>query len=505
MADLLAWVADTGDTSIYWLNGRARTGKTTIAFTFSQILDNLQILGATFFGSHLDTDASNAGLIFPTLAHELSRHSTAVSEAVLNALAKDPNVGHKPLPVLDQFFKLIYTPLATKLATEVISTPRPFVIIIDGLDECTNQNDASDVLAIICQYSPLLPLKFFISSRSERHIQNVFDKAGGSKCILHNIDHERLEAELKGHSDRVFSVAFSPGGSHVVSGSADNTIRIWNAMKGETEAELRGHSNSVNSVAFSPDGSRIVSGSFDNTVRIWNVVTAESEAELKGHSGIVFSVAFSPDGRCVVSGSADKTIRIWNVVTGETEAELKGHSGSVHSVSFSPDGRIVSGSVDGTVRIWNVVTAEATKRLDGEFKFPHALSPDGSHVISGSADNTIRIWNVVTGETEAELRGHSGKVFSIAFSTDGSRVVAGSRELAADYPIRIWNVMTGEAEAELRGHSDVVKSVAFSPDGSRVVSGSCDKTIRIWNLMTGTSERAEGIYEHCESCCLLFQ
>jgi predicted AAA+ superfamily ATPase len=89
LTDLVAWVADAGDTNIYWLNGMAGTGKTTIAFTFSQILDNIQMLGASFFCSQLDTDSSDADLIFPTLAYELARHSPAASQALLNALEKD--------------------------------------------------------------------------------------------------------------------------------------------------------------------------------------------------------------------------------------------------------------------------------------------------------------------------------------------------------------------------------------------------------------------------------
>jgi chloramphenicol 3-O-phosphotransferase len=108
LADLVAWAADAGDTNIYWLNGMAGTGKTTIAFTFSQILDNIQMLGSSFFCSRLDTDSSNADLIFPTLAYKLARHSTAASDALLNVLKKDRNVGDKS--IRDQFLNLIVTP-----------------------------------------------------------------------------------------------------------------------------------------------------------------------------------------------------------------------------------------------------------------------------------------------------------------------------------------------------------------------------------------------------------
>ena len=93
----VAWAADAGDTSIYWLNGMAGTGKTTIAFTFSQILDNIETVGGSFFCSNLDTNSSNADLIFPTLAYKLACHSTAASTGILNALEADRNVGHKSM------------------------------------------------------------------------------------------------------------------------------------------------------------------------------------------------------------------------------------------------------------------------------------------------------------------------------------------------------------------------------------------------------------------------
>ena len=196
LADLVAWAADAGDTSVYWLNGMAGTGKTTIAFTFSQILDNIRALGGSFFCSHLDTDSSNADLIFPTLAYELARHSTAASNALLNALESDCNVGYKPMR--DQFLNLIVTP--TKAASEGVSTPpRPLIIVIDALDECSNQNDVRDMLTIIRQYSPTLPLKFFITSRPERQIQNVFRQEGTSqysKFILHEIEKDIVSADI---------------------------------------------------------------------------------------------------------------------------------------------------------------------------------------------------------------------------------------------------------------------------------------------------------------------
>jgi len=113
---------------------------------------------------------------------------------------------------------------------------------------------------------------------------------------------------MHGHSRNVNSVAFSPDGSHIASGSGDQTVRIWDAKTGVHLTTLKGHSDSVISVAFSPDGSHIVSGSYDKTVQIWDAKTGVHLATLKGHSDWVNSVAFSLDGSHIPTGSDDKTV-----------------------------------------------------------------------------------------------------------------------------------------------------------------------------------------------------
>jgi WD40 repeat protein len=133
-------------------------------------------------------------------------------------------------------------------------------------------------------------------------------------------------AVLEGHADQVTSVAFSPDGKSIVSGSHDTTVHIWHVETGAALREpLEGHTDQVTSVAFSPDGKRIVSGSYDNTVRIWDGETGAALREpLEGHTDWVTSVAFSPEGKRIVSGSYDKTVRIWHADWSCTQGATRG-------------------------------------------------------------------------------------------------------------------------------------------------------------------------------------
>ena len=166
-----------------------------------------------------------------------------------------------------------------------------------------------------------------------------------------------------GHTADVFSVAVSPDNRHVVSGSYDKTVQIWNLSTGEEEHLFPGHSEWVTTVAVSPDNRHIVSGSLDSTVRIWNLSTVEEEHVLGEYNAS--SIAVSTDNRHVVSGSFDKTVQIWNSSTGEEEHVLW-HSDLVLSVAVSPDDRYVeSGSSDKTIRVWNLTGDEEHALRDG--------------------------------------------------------------------------------------------------------------------------------------------
>ncbi|KAK4182362.1 quinon protein alcohol dehydrogenase-like superfamily, partial [Podospora australis] len=186
------------------------------------------------------------------------------------------------------------------------------------------------------------------------------------------------------HPSVVRAVTVSPDGRLIVSGSDDNTVRVWDAVTGAERCVLKGHSSWVNAVAILPDGRLIVSGSRDNTVRVWDAVTDAERRVLKGHSGAVSAVAISPDGRLIVSGSDDNTVRVWDAVTGAERRVLKGNSSSVSAVAISPDGRlIVSGSRDNTVRVWDAATSAENNVLQvGAVLRYLSFSSCGKHLVT---------------------------------------------------------------------------------------------------------------------------
>ncbi|KAN0075156.1 hypothetical protein V8E54_007767 [Elaphomyces granulatus] len=294
------------------------------------------------------------------------------------------------------------------------------------------------------------------------------------------------------------ALAFAPRMS-IVRSLYDNQISKWahrvlpvEKNWSSLEQILTGHSRQVNSVAFSPDGKRVVSGSYDSTVRVWDIATGQADQTLTGHSRAVTSVAFSPDGKKVASGSSDQTVRVWDITTGQADQTLTGHSGTVNSVAFSPDGKkVASGSRDSTVRVWDITTGQADQTLTGnsDVVTSVAFSPDGKKVVSGSDDRTVRVWDITTGQADQTLTGHSNGVTSVAFSADGKKVVSGSH----DSTVQVWDITTGQADQTLTGHSDAVTSVAFSQDGKKVVSGSYDTTVRVWDIATGQAEQVGSV------------
>ncbi len=283
----------------------------------------------------------------------------------------------------------------------------------------------------------------------------------------------RERNRLGGHRSEVGSIAWSPDGKLLASGSADGTIKLWN-QDGKDFQTLK-HGAPILSVAWSPDGKMLVSGSFDGTIKLWNKDGKEFPT-LK-HSSKVYSVAWSPDGKMLVSGSFDGTIKLWNQ-DGKELQTLK-HSSKVYSVAWSPDGKMLaSGSSDGTIELWNQDGKELNTLKHSGQVVGIRFSPDGKLLASISRDGIIKLWNK-DGKEFKTLK-HRGQIVSMNFSPDGKllALVSGNDEKT----IELWSTVDGKEIWNQKPHSDSVRSVVWSPDGKMLASASIDKTVKLWSL-----------------------
>ena len=274
-----------------------------------------------------------------------------------------------------------------------------------------------------------------------------------------------------------------------------SSIGVWlyDAQTYQERAVLTGHTDGVLSVAFSPDGQTLASGSRDDTVRLWDVATGTLQQTLT-HTGSVTSVAFSPDGQTLASGvdGWTSTICLWDVATGVLQYTLLAHKGGLSSVAFSPDGQTLAsaGGWDALVSLWDVATGTFQQSLAGHTAVTLlrsvAFSPDGSMLASagGWRDKTVRLWDVATGTLQQTLTGHTDIVESVVFSPDSRTLASGS----IDATVRLWDVATGTLQHTLTEYTAGVLSVVFSPDGRTLASGSEDGTVFLWDIASVASE-----------------
>ncbi len=289
----------------------------------------------------------------------------------------------------------------------------------------------------------------------------------------------------RGHTNAVESVAWSPDGKRIASGSDDNTLQVWDATDGKHVLTKRG-SVAVNTVAWSPDGKRIASKNADNTIQIWDATTGDHiHTYYLGQftSGkAVNAVALSPDEKRIAIGT-DTIVQVWDAPTGSHLFTYSGHTALVNFLTWSPDGtRIASGSDDTTVQVWDAATGNHAHTYRGH----HSLavndvewSPDSRHIALGGQDTTVEVWDATDGSHVYTYRGHTDEVLAVAWSPDGRRIASGSGYY--DTTVQVWDAADGNHVLTYRGHSG--RTVAWSPDGTRIASGSTDTTVQVWEAV----------------------
>jgi len=285
----------------------------------------------------------------------------------------------------------------------------------------------------------------------------------------------------------VRSVAISPDGKILASGSADGSIMLWDMASIQPLSNvLEGHDSTVWTLDFSPDGKTLVSGSEDQKIILWDVDSGQ-EVKRTNTSMNIRSVAFSPDGRVIASINVSDQgghVVLWDVDSmqpaGDPLGEFWGVSGEV---AFSPDGKkLVCGF--GNVMIWDLSGEQPIEKpLQENFTdvTAIALSPDGKILAAGDgSESRIILWDVESEQIIGKsLEGHSSEIISTAFNPDGNILASGSW----DRTIALWDVASGQTIGEpLSAHIARISEIAFSPDGKILASASEDDTIILWDL-----------------------
>lgn len=368
--------------------------------------------------------------------------------------------------------------------------------------------------------------------------------SSGLEVLVWDLAEDRELFALRGNTNTIERVMFSPDGRWLAAASLDGNASIWDAATGEERLTLAGHSGGVSSLAFSPDSIGLVSAGGDGTARVWDLSPAGSREwmTVAVSTDTVSAVGYSPDGARLATASDDGTARVFDAATGMELLTLVGHTDRVSAVTFSPDGtRLATSSGDNTARVWDASTGDELLVLSGHGQgtvgglfggvLAVAYSPDGSRLATAGADGTAILWDAATGERLGAFSNDGVGFTNLAFSPDGSRLAlttdqppaavagedaevhvydlaSGQRLFVASQPVRIWGVgfsrdgarlvtsgfggtvvirdaNTGEPLLDLSGHTSTVIAASFSPDDRFVATASGDGTARLWDAATG--------------------
>jgi WD40 repeat protein/serine/threonine protein kinase len=250
------------------------------------------------------------------------------------------------------------------------------------------------------------------------------------------------------HSKGIYSAAFSPDGQSLVTACGDGAAYLWHAATGSARGTPLRHEATVFSATFSPDGTRVLTGSRDSTARLWDAATATPVGAPMEHANWVHAAVFSPDGKSILTGCEDGTAHIWDAATGKALGTPLSHRGPVRAVAWSPDGQAIMTGVwgEGTAWLWDVKTRRprAQPLLHREHVTAVAFHPGGRLVATASWDGTARLWDAATGKPVGPPLSvaRNKELRTIAFSPDGSRIVAGA---ASPGPIAMWEVSSSVA------------------------------------------------------------
>jgi WD40 repeat protein len=308
----------------------------------------------------------------------------------------------------------------------------------------------------------------------------------------------KLSQIFTGHADQITSLTYSPDGGTLFSGSLDGTIRFWDVEKGDLIRTIKINRLQVTGIAVSHNGQIVAAGSNDNSVRLFRVSDGSLIHLLVGHENYSehlfnkgeMSLSFSPDDQLLAeSSTSDSTIIIWQVDTGKVKLNLGPDQIMISDVLFSPDGQFIASAsrIDGSIFIYTVSSGSLYQKMmrDGQRIAGISFSPDGKTLAAGYSDTSISQWRLSDGALVQSQGGQDFNTSVFSLSTDGQLIASGYYT----GPIRIWRVKDGNLMLTLGDGTSRFISIALSPDGQTIASSAEDGSIIFWDVINGTPKR----------------
>ncbi|RKL06523.1 Vegetative incompatibility protein HET-E-1 [Fusarium oxysporum] len=511
LKEIERWIDSSESKTIFWLNGMAGTGKSTISRTVAHSRLKRGDLGASFFFKRGEVDRGNLNKLMSTLAYQLASSIPGVAFFIKKTLDDNPAVVGKS--VREQFQKLIQEPLS-EAAASTIAIP-PVVMVIDALDECDQEADIRLLINILSQAKTVLPqLRVFLTSRPELPIRLGFSEVQGSyqDLVLHEIPMEIVEHDILVFLNDEFkkirhSFNMTVGGERklppdwpgrpIVQSLAQMAVPlfIFAATVCRFVDDRKRDSPPIQLRKVLDYKSKDPVSQLDRTYGpvlhslITDIVENDKKQIVKDFKLIVGSIVMLADPLSVWALS-----QLLEVDPDVVDNRLD----TLHSVLSIPPIRKAHNREDSSL---STFLADAVRFLQANFSVVAeaplqiycclAFAPSKT-VLRKTLGNAIPKWIKNLPKVQENwdaclltLEGHSGDVDSVVFSHNLKKVASGSY----DWTIRIWDAETGKCERVLDGHSNRVSSVVFSHDSKKVASGSYDMTVRIWDVETGKCEK----------------